>query len=200
MSAEHKLSGVRGYTVVPCARVKIKEFVEQWHYSKSINGIKSSYCFALYDGATLIGGMIYGKMSMANQWKRFGKTEDDVIELRRLCCIDDTPRNTESYFIGSSLRWLRKNTELKIVVSYADTEQGHQGTIYKASNFSCLGWNVGARVIFWEGKKYHDKAIRAKYKGALKPFAIRLKAALDEGAAKYQKTAGKITYVYVLKG
>ena len=53
------------------------------------------------------------------------------MELRRLCCIDETPKNTESYFIGRTLRWLRKNTGYKVVVSYADTHHGHEGTIYK---------------------------------------------------------------------
>lgn len=135
---------------------------------------------------------------MANQWKRFSAKESDVIELRRLCCIDDTPRNTESYFIGRMLRWLQKNTDIKIVVSYADAEYGHKGTIYKASNFEYLGFQKGAKIIMWNGKKYHDKAIRTKYNGNLKPFAIRLKQALQDGLAFYKDTAGKHTYIYKL--
>ena len=84
-------------------------------------------------------------------------------------------------------------------MSYADAEYGHQGTIYKASNFEGLGKRPGAKVIMWDGKKYHDKAIRTKYKGELKPFAIKLQAALDAGEAVYTKTAGKFTYVYKLR-
>ena len=190
---------VKSFVVERCERRNIKDFVETWHYSHSINGIMSDYCFRLMDGDRLIGGMIYGKMAMANQYKRFAEKEADVTELRRLCCIDETPKNTESFFIGRTLRWLRKNTEIKIVVSYADAEYGHQGTIYKASNFEGLGKRPGAKVIMWDGKKYHDKAIRTKYKGELKPFAIKLKAALDAGEAVYTKTAGKFTYVYKLR-
>ena len=136
---------------------------------------------------------------MANQWKRFGEREADVIELRRLCCVDDTPRNTESYFIGKMLRWLQKNTEIKTVVSYADAEYGHQGTIYKASNFKYLGFQKGAKVIMWGDKRYHDKAIRTKYNGVLKPFAVRLKQALIDGLAHYKDTAGKHAYIYKLR-
>ena len=136
---------------------------------------------------------------MANQWKRFSDTADDITELRRLVCIDDTPKNTESYFIGAMLRWLKKNTTLRLVVSYSDLEYGHGGTIYKASNFKCLGMSAGAKVIMYQGKRYHDKAIRAKYKGELKPFAKRLKEALASGSAFYKTTKGKNTYIYSLR-
>lgn len=188
------------YEVFICDRNEIKEFIEKWHYSKSINGLMSRYCFKLMDGETLIGGMIYGQLGMANAWKKYAKNPEDVIELRRLCCIDDTPKNTESYFIGRTLRWLKQNTDIKIVVSYANPEYGHTGIIYKASNFKLLGKTAGGKIIVHKGKKYHDKAIRTKYNGKLKPFAQRLKDALESGEAEYKKTVGKNIYVYPLIG
>jgi hypothetical protein len=190
---------VKNFTVELCQRSDIRNFIETNHYSGNINGCISDYCFKLLDGDKLIGAMFYGRMAMANQWKRFSENKDEVIELRRLCCIDDTPRNTESYFIGATLRWLKKNTNIKVVVSYADMEYGHVGTIYKASNFTCLGQKAGAKVIMYNGKKYHDKAIRTKYKGELKPFAKRIKEALESGEAYYTKTAGKMCYVMNFK-
>jgi hypothetical protein len=159
----------------------------------------SSYCFKLTDENNLIGGMLYGKMAMANAWRKYGGKEDDVIELRRLCCVDNTPKNTESYFIGRTLRWLKQNTEVKIVVSYADPEYNHAGIIYKASNFNLIGKTSVGKVIWWNGKKYHDKAIRTKYNGKLKPFAEKLKNALLDGEAYYKKTQGKNIFVYKLK-
>lgn len=192
-------SKVKSFKVHLCERDDITGFVEHWHYSKSINGIISDFCFKLMDGDQMIGAAIYGRLAMANQWKRFGESEADVIELRRLCCVDKTPKNTESFFIARTLDWLKKNTPIKIVVSYADMEQNHTGTIYKASNFECLGQQSGAKVIMWNGKKYHDKAVRTKYNGQLKPFAVDLQSALDAGAAVYQATAGKVAYVYKLR-
>lgn len=192
-------SKVKTFKVHLCERDEITGFVEYWHYSKSINGIVSDFCFKLMDGDQMIGAAIYGRLAMANQWKRFGETEADVIELRRLCCVDKTPKNTESFFIGKTLQWLRKNTPIKIVVSYADMEQNHNGTIYRASNFDCWGRQAGAKVIVWNGKKYHDKSVRTKHNGELKPFAIDLKRALDSGEAVYQPTAGKVTYTYKLR-
>ena len=190
---------VREYRVELCERADIKDFIEHWHYSKSINGLMSDYCFKLMDGDRLIGGMIYGRFAMANVWKKYSDRPEDVIELRRLCCIDDTPKNTESYFIGATLRYLKKHTDIQTVISYADPEYGHEGIIYQASNFELVGETSKGRVIIWNGKKYHDKAIRTKYKGELKPFARRLVEALDRGEAYYKNTVGKHVYKYDLK-
>lgn len=179
-------------------RKDISAFIETNHYSGSINGCIADYCFALYRDGLMIGAMFYGRMAMRNQYRRFADEEKDVIELRRLCCVDDTPKNTESYFIGKTLRWLQQNTDIKIVVSYADKEYGHQGTIYRASNFTLEGERPGAKVIMFNGKSYHDKSIRTKHNGVLKPFAKRLVEALMNGRAVYKTTAGKICYVYDL--
>jgi hypothetical protein len=190
---------VKSFKVEPCTRSEISSFIEKHHYSGSINGCMADYCFALYRDKEMIGAMFYGRMAMANQWRRFSDTESDVIELRRLVCIDDTPRNTESYFIGATLRWLRQNTAIKVVVSYADSDYGHVGTVYKASNFTLEGVRKGAKVIDYQGKVYHDKAIRTMYNGELKPFARRLKDALEAGEAVYRVKKEKYCYVYAFR-
>ena len=188
------------YTVQPCERKEIRDFIEKWHYSHNINGLLSQYCFKLMDGDTMVGAMIYGGLGMANCWKKYAENKEDIIELRRLCCIDDTPKNTESYFIGKTLKWLLKNTSIKKVISYADNTYGHRGVIYQASNFKHLGKTAKGRVIMWQGKRYHDKTIRTKYKGELKPFAKRVKEALEKGEAYYEETKGKEIYLYDLEG
>jgi hypothetical protein len=187
------------YTVHPCERSEIKDFIEEWHYSHNINGLLSDYCFKLMDGDKMVGAMIYGGLGMANCWKKYAEKREDIIELRRLCCIDDTPKNTESYFIGRTLKWLKKNTAIKKVISYADNTYNHRGTIYQASNFQHLGKTAKGRVIMFNGKRYHDKTIRTKYKGELKPFAKQIKEALDNGEAYYVPTLGKDIYMYDLE-
>lgn len=196
---------VREFEVKLCSVGDIRDFVEKWHYSGNINGLMISYCFALYHEEKLIGGMIYGGLAMANAWKKYGEKSEDVIELRRLCCIDDTPKNTESYFIGQTLRWLRKHTNIKTCVSYADTHYGHEGVIYQASNFKLIGKTSKSRVIMWDGKKYHDKTIRTYYTNKdgvknLKPFAQRVKTALESEKAFYEERPPKNIYTYPING
>ena len=182
---------VKDFEVKLITRKDVQDFIEKWHYSQSINGLRVSHVFGLFCDDDLIGAMIYGPLGMANTWKKYGETENDVIELRRLCCIDNTPKCTESYFIGKTQRWLKKNTNHKIIVSYADAHYNHTGIIYRATNFQYEGLTSKGRVIDYDGRTYHDKAIRTKYKGKLKPFAQRLKQALESGDAKYISTPGK---------
>lgn len=196
----------KSYIVELVDRKDIKDFIEKWHYSHSINGLRSSYCFALYyldietNTKVMVGAIIYGKLAMASVWKKYGETEDDVIELRRLAMIDSTVRNSESYFIGKTLRWLKSNTTIKKVVSYSDLYYNHIGTIYKATNFLQTGKTVSGRKIVYNNKLYHDKAIRAKYtNGKLKPFSKKIKEALDNGEAYYIKTPPKNIFIYTLR-
>ena len=101
------MSVLKQWVVKRVDRSDVSGFIETWHYSGSINGCISDYCYALFNEAgEMVGAMFFGRMAMANQWKRFAEAPDGVIELRRLCCIDNTPKNTESYFIGKSLREL----------------------------------------------------------------------------------------------
>jgi len=63
---------------------------------------------------------------------------DFALEVARLWRADDAPFPL-THFLGSSLRWLRKHApETDCVLSYADPAAGHQGTIYRAANFTFL--------------------------------------------------------------
>ena len=200
MHVTESVGKVREFLVEPCERKEIAGFIETWHYSKNVNGLTTSYCFKLLDKEkNLIGGMIYGKLGMANVWKKYVEEEGQLIELKRLCCIDNTPRNTESFFIGGAIRWLKKNTDVQTIISYADMTYGHEGTIYKATNFEHIGLTNKGRVIMYKDKRYHDKTIRTKYKGQLKPFAQEIKTALETGEAVYTETKQKHIYLMKIK-
>jgi len=151
------------------------------------------------NGTDMIGASIVGGLAMAGQWKKYASKESGVLELRRLCCTDESPKNSESYFISKMLMLLRKHTDAELVISYADPTHGHSGVIYQASNFQRVGLTSPGKVIIHEGKVYHDHCIRAKYKGVLKPFAVKIKSALDAGLATTEKRVGKIIYSYRLK-
>ena len=187
------------YKTELCERAEIKDFIETNHYSQSINGVRSSYCFKLLFNNEIIGAALFGTLGMANNWKKFAEKEEDVLELRRLCCIDDTMKNTESFFISRCIRWLKQNTQIKIIVSYADENHSHKGIIYQASNFEYVGTTSPSKMILYNGKLYHDKTIRTKYKGELKPFAKRIKESLETGESKYVDTKFKYCYIYKIK-
>lgn len=65
--------------------------------------------------------------------------QSGVLEIVRLACHPDCPRFTPSRMISQSIKILRKKYPLRLVITYADTAQNHEGTIYKASNFRYHG-------------------------------------------------------------
>ena len=87
------MSELKLWSVKRVERSEVRDFIEQHHYSSSINGCIADFCYALFNTeGVMMGAMFYGRMAMANQWKRFSSTPDNVIELRRLCCVDGTPK------------------------------------------------------------------------------------------------------------
>lgn len=97
------------------------------------------FTFGLFDGMNLIGVAIYGKpASPALCVGICGPEESEhVIELTRLWIEDETPKNTESYFISQTLQLLPESYD--IVVSYAEIGAGHSGIIYQATNWIYTG-------------------------------------------------------------
>ena len=106
------------YNVEKCERNDIKDFIEKWHYSHNMNGVISTYCFKLLEDDKIIGAAVFGWLAMANQWKKYTDSKNKLIELRRLCCIDDTVKNTESFFISKCIRWLRCETKIEKIIEY----------------------------------------------------------------------------------
>lgn len=184
----------KDFTVQEVSLQVVSGFIAKHHYSHNVNGLTVEHCFALYRGKELIGAMLFGLPGMPDIEKKWGAGKK-MVELRRLVCVDDTPKNTESRFISLAIKWLRDNTQIERIISYADKTFGHTGVIYRASNFKLVGESPAGRVISFKGKTYHDKAIRTTYKGSPKPYAVKLKNALEAGLATYQETKGKNIYL-----
>ena len=193
---------VTDFTVEYINRKAVKGFIEKYHYSKNINGIQSYHHFGLYTKGNfglpkMIGAMLYGIPSMPATAKKYNPINPNrCMELRRLVCIDDTPKNTESYFVGKTLRWLKTNSNTEVVVSFADQHYGHSGIIYKASNFEYLGETAKARILMVDGKEYHARSLNQKER----PYGRELKRRFDDGDENifYVNRKPKHIYVYYL--
>ena len=176
-----------------------KHLVEEEHYSKSVNGVKVSFVFSLWFKEELIGCVLYGQMA-TTAWKKFGQKESDVLELRRLVIKRGYDRNINSWFVSKTIKFLKKHTETKIIVSYADPYYSHRGYIYQALNFIYIGLSgtdKGYRDLD-TGKTYHSRALRTKYKGRYKPFVEELRKKLEAGELEEITLPGKHTYVFTL--
>jgi hypothetical protein len=116
------------------------------HYAKRIPSI--SYAFGLYVDDELCGIVTYGTPSSSALRKGIAgeKNSKYILELNRLCFYKQI-KNAASFLVSNSLRLLPKPS---IVVSYADTDQGHIGYVYQASNFIYTG--LSAKRTDWKVK------------------------------------------------
>lgn len=114
---------------------KTKHLILNVHYAKRMPSI--SYAYGLFDKDELIGICTFG--SPASPFLCKGVCGEvyrtKVVELNRLVLVNN--RNNEaSYLVGKSIKLLPKP---RIIVSYADTAQGHIGIVYQATNFIYTG-------------------------------------------------------------
>lgn len=184
------MSEVKHYTIQTIPAKTAKTFVLTWHYSRSMPA--SKVCYGLYRGVELIGAAVYGLPAMRHQALCY----DCDIELRRLCLVDNTPKNAESRFIGLTLKALRKQG-YRAVLSLADPEHAHQGTIYRASNFDCLGEErgTGSRLLIVDGVEMHSRTAFRKFgRSGIQNLADLLGAHRVSGRNKQRK----IIYRYAL--
>lgn len=161
-SIDFKYDGepIREMIVKPITVKEARGFISTFHYSRTMPD-STRFVFAGYLGKKLAGIICYG---MGAGKAQYVKVLPDIengqyIELTRLWCPNDMPKNTESKLIAESLKMLPD--EIKLVVSYADESKNHVGTIYQATNWYYLGRNDGGgKVLICEdGTVKHNRLL-----------------------------------------
>ena len=193
---------VKDFTVEEIPRKSVVKFIEKHHYSHNVNGVQSLYHYGLFREGNfgipkMIGAMMYAHPSMPATAAKYNPINPDkCLELRRLVCIDDTPKNTESYFIGQTFKLLKRDTDMEVIVSFADQHHGHTGVIYKATNFDYLGETGKGRILVVDGKEMHSRSLNQLDRPYGRELNRRYKAG-DENIF-WKNTNPKHIYVYYL--
>lgn len=181
------------YSVRQIKRGECEEYILQIHYARRWPSI--SYAYGLFESDALVGVVSYGTPPSA-PLKR-GLAGDDhkgeVLELNRLC-LRHNKKNEASLLVGRSLKLLPRN---KIIVSFADTSQGHSGYVYQATNFIYCG--LSAKRTDWKvkGKEHlHGQTIADEFRGVKN----RAQAMRDKYGDDFylQPRPRKHRYVYIV--
>lgn len=122
-------------SVMPMDSREARELAEERHYMHRKPPV--SYAYGLYRGGVPVGVVTFGVPASRHlQEGACPSRPSAVLELNRLWVSDDMPQNSESYFVSRALRRLPP----RVIVSYADTTQGHMGYVYRALSFHYAGW------------------------------------------------------------
>lgn len=129
--------------------------LEKYHYLSTLSkSFKSGYNYGCYQDNTLVGVAIYTGFPVPELTKgMFGLDRSEqagFFELSRLCLeptIQKEEHNLASWFLSKTIRLLRKETNVRAILSYADSDF-HTGVIYAACNFGYYGL-TDPKPDFW---------------------------------------------------
>jgi hypothetical protein len=151
-------------------------YVLNHHYLKRKIYIARNVSYGLFIDIFCVGVAMYG----FPVWQEYpGLCPPHVVaecpELIRLCTMGGLPQNTESYFLGKTLKLIKQdwetetNTKPFCVTSFCDLAFGFNGAIYRATNFVLhritegRPTNPGGAHGRWGNNFYKQKAQKAFY-------------------------------------
>ena len=160
------------YYIDRVSKSEAAELLLRFHYLKDFSKtFKSGYNYGLYknnDFSPLnIGGIqgvcIFTGLPVPEIAKgAFGlerHEQQGLYELSRLCIHPDTQKgeyNITSWFVSKAIKRFRKDTEVKAIISYADSDY-HSGTIYRACNFKYCGLSDAKKDFYFADGTKHSR-------------------------------------------
>ena len=177
-----------GYSVKPIKRDETLTWLKNIHYAKRIPMIM--YAFGLYKDNVLRGVVTYGKpvgkdLCICICGKKY---KSEVTELNRLV-LQFNKKNEASYLVSNSFKLLPKPL---IIVSYADSNQNHNGYVYQATNFIYTGLSKERLKFIMGGKDLSERTLSGYQKGISRQEVIK------KYNIKTEKQLGKHRYIYFL--
>lgn len=135
-----------------------KYAVLNWHYSKCLP-VGKLVKIGVWENKKFIGCVLFGRGANKGLGSPFGLDQTQVCELVRIALRDH--KTPVSRIIMIAIKFLKKsNAGLKLIVSFADKEQGHHGGIYQATNWIYNGESKAADEYLYKGKRWHGRAFR----------------------------------------
>lgn len=134
---------------------------KNFHYSKCIP-VGKLVKVGVWEGGKYIGVVLYGRGANKSLGEPFGLTQTQCVELVRVALTQH--KTPVSRIMSIAHKFLKKsNPDIRLIVSFADTEQGHHGGIYQANNWIYNGLTNSADEYMYKGKRWHGRAFRKSH-------------------------------------
>ncbi len=169
-----------------------KNIILKYHYSHTWPVAKLS--LGMYVDSKLNAVVVYGHSASARMSGSL--PSENYWELQRLFSFDWAGKNTESYLIAASIRYIKQNhKEIDCLISFADPEQGHVGTIYQATNWLYCGISdpTGGYIYKFDGKWEHTRSTGARLGTRVHEKILKMYPDIE-----YRKVIRKHRYIYLL--
>ena len=135
-------------------------FVSDNHYSPIMPVLTKHWLGGFLDGklqAVLTLG--WGTQPKATIKKLFPELDtQDYYEIGKMCLLDELPRNSETQFLSSVIKWMKMNlSERKFLYTLADGIMGKPGYVYQAASFLYGGYFKTSVYRSNTGEKIHPR-------------------------------------------
>lgn len=171
-----------------CSYQAAKFAVENWHYSKRMPAGKAA-CIGIWENDVFIGAIVYGWGVNHNLSKSFNLCMTECYELTRIAMREHCVFVSQAMAISRKMI-KEKFIKCRLLISYADPEQSHNGSIYRADNWLLIGMTEPTYVFKVDNKTLHKRSYTGKNHN-------NQKKQIPPGATKVT-TAGKYKYAYPL--
>ncbi len=180
--------------VRPIPLAMAKELLVREHYLHSFPG-GTHLALGVFRDRRLMGALTLGAGPANAHAMVKGAKLQDCLTLTRLWLSDELPRNSESRVLGYTLQNLKRHTQLKFLITYADPAQGHLGYIYQSTNWLYTGlsqatplYDIGdGRPVF--GLGYSDDTRSSRPQGERRVVQLghtgKSATRLGDGAARF---------------
>lgn len=149
-----------------CSHEAAKYACVNWHYSRCLP-VGKLVKVGVWECGKFIGCVLFGRGANKGLGSPFGLAQTEVCELVRIALTKH--ENQVSRVMSLAIKFLSKtNRGIKLIVSFADSEQGHHGGIYQATNWIYNGKTTPADEYLYKGKRWHGRAFRKSHGSHLK--------------------------------
>ena len=180
----------------------IKYACLNFHYAKTVPGTGNGIGYSVFnDKNEWCGVILYGYGANPYIGNQYNLKQGEVVELTRVAL--NGKQETTSKALAMSLKLIKKDIPLcKLVVSYADLDQNHIGTIYQATNWYFVGIsneNKNSGHFLINGKKVYGRTVGGICKQRGFPTTIEnIKKIYKTDDVEAYITKGKVKYLYPL--
>lgn len=141
-----------------CSHDAAKYAVEKWHYSGTLP-VGKTVKIGAWESGRFIGCILFAYGANNNIAKPFGLQQVQCCELVRVALASHQSPVTR--MVAVALVMLKQLAPgLRLVVSYADTREGHHGGIYQGGNWIFSGTSPGATEYQLDGRWVHSMQIQ----------------------------------------
>lgn len=130
---------------------------KNYHYSKTMPAGKNIR-FGVWEDEEFIGAVIFGVGVQNHLVTPYGLKPQEGCELTRVALSKHKTPVTK--ILAVTFKLIKKHfPKIKLIVSFADANQGHLGKIYQAGNWIYTGNSHSTPLFYLKGKWRHQRSV-----------------------------------------